>query len=329
MSKNRENVTWQSADKTWSTGFYDYYSTGDSGDDDYDDEWDVDYTDKFHWVSTGHASAYGAERAWDGANPGGGNGPIEYTPENAGNIAHLDDEAAQTYLASKTKGYTGYNQYPSYQGPAKERNIRFIATDLYKAKTEAARYTLDGYSNRPDERIPEWSKQVEAFEKSSTDSITVEALRGARKSYAEKLQSMIEAKKTSETRSFSTRYPSPDSRKRAFETKARIEKIEAEIAELNKPRAVAKKAPVKIVETAPSIKARTEKIEAKIVEINKPRTGSGKSYHISPTTGRPNQCTASKRACPYGGASDHYPSKEAARKGFEKKMGSGLGKLKK
>lgn len=43
-------------------------------------------------------------------------------------------------------------------------------------------------------------------------------------------------------------------------------------------------------------------------------------YHISPTTGRPNLCTANKRPCPVGGADDHYPTKEAARQGYENNM---------
>lgn len=52
-------------------------------------------------------------------------------------------------------------------------------------------------------------------------------------------------------------------------------------------------------------------------------------YHISPSTGNPNRCYANTKPCPLGGAEDHYPSKEAARKGFEKKQDSGLSGLKK
>jgi hypothetical protein len=72
MSKNRENVVWQSEDGTWGRGFYSFYSTGDPSDEDYDDEWDVEYDqDSFNWVSVGHATEEEAERAWNGANPGG------------------------------------------------------------------------------------------------------------------------------------------------------------------------------------------------------------------------------------------------------------------
>lgn len=41
-------------------------------------------------------------------------------------------------------------------------------------------------------------------------------------------------------------------------------------------------------------------------------------YHISPETGRPNQCRASVRVCPVGG--DHFDTKEDAREAYEKQM---------
>lgn len=48
-----------------------------------------------------------------------------------------------------------------------------------------------------------------------------------------------------------------------------------------------------------------------------------KKYHISPETGRPNQCTATVRGCKYaenGEMPEHYDSKEDARKGYESQM---------
>lgn len=39
------------------------------------------------------------------------------------------------------------------------------------------------------------------------------------------------------------------------------------------------------------------------------------NYHINQATGRPNKCTATKRACPVGG--QHYPSKEDAQDAIE------------
>lgn len=47
-------------------------------------------------------------------------------------------------------------------------------------------------------------------------------------------------------------------------------------------------------------------------------------YHISPKTGNPNRCYATKQACPLGGDDDHFPDKETARKAYEKEMESGV-----
>jgi hypothetical protein len=70
MSCNRENVTWQSKDGTWSNGHFDFYNVNEY-DEDFDYEWDVEYEfDRFHWVSTGHATPEAAENAWRGSNPG-------------------------------------------------------------------------------------------------------------------------------------------------------------------------------------------------------------------------------------------------------------------
>jgi hypothetical protein len=41
-------------------------------------------------------------------------------------------------------------------------------------------------------------------------------------------------------------------------------------------------------------------------------------YHISPTTGNPNRCSAKPGNCPFGDADKHFPDKESARKSFEK-----------
>lgn len=71
MSFHRENVIWQSADGTWSRGFFQTYDSG-PADEDWDPEWDVEYDfDELQWVSTGHASEEAAARSWNGANPGG------------------------------------------------------------------------------------------------------------------------------------------------------------------------------------------------------------------------------------------------------------------
>lgn len=102
MSTNRENVIWQSADGTWSRGFYDYYDTKSYDDEDYDYEWDVEYNyDTFTWVSAGHSTMEQARAAWKGANPGGAN-VIEYpgTGMNGEVLAPQFDEMAVACAAS-------------------------------------------------------------------------------------------------------------------------------------------------------------------------------------------------------------------------------------
>jgi hypothetical protein len=64
--------------------------------------------------------------------------------------------------------------------------------------------------------------------------------------------------------------------------------------------------------------------KASVSENSATRSSSSGKYHINPKTGRPNKCTASVRACPYGGEENHYPSKQEAQKGFEKIMKKNL-----
>lgn len=42
-------------------------------------------------------------------------------------------------------------------------------------------------------------------------------------------------------------------------------------------------------------------------------------YHITPSTGQPNVCTATVRACPVGGESEHYATREEAQAAYEQK----------
>ena len=86
MSKNRENTAWPAADGTWSIGFYDYHQLRGGDDDDFDDEWDVDYDySSFWWVSTGHPSADAAMDAYcrTNCNPGGGEVILDRTTSAA------------------------------------------------------------------------------------------------------------------------------------------------------------------------------------------------------------------------------------------------------
>lgn len=71
MSKNHENVVWQSKDKTWSIGFYEVFPAGFDLPEDYDPEWDVEYDySRFMFASTGHATEEQAIASWNGPNPG-------------------------------------------------------------------------------------------------------------------------------------------------------------------------------------------------------------------------------------------------------------------
>lgn len=91
MSLNRENIIWQSKDGTWNRGFYAFEPTGDTSSPDWDEEWDVDYTDEFNWVSTGHATKEAAWNSWHGANPGG-HSLLEYSRNTAKECAALDEK---------------------------------------------------------------------------------------------------------------------------------------------------------------------------------------------------------------------------------------------
>jgi hypothetical protein len=310
MSKNRENITWQSEDGKWNIGFYDFQENRDG--DDYDSEWDVDYNDKFHWVSAGHASAQQARNAWRGANPGGGS-EMAYSEANAKEILELDDQAAKTFLAARKKiGASSYSQYPSFEGTPKQRLLRFVARDLYQAKLEAAHYKLNDYANQPEELIPYWQEQLDKLDRSTATPEGLASIDAYRNEYAAKGQKMIEDWRDRKANSQRGWGAIPISSK----TIEFVNGLALEFEELRKPTSVTKSAPKKASATESTGEAQST-------------SGSGKRYHISPTTGRPNQCSAKLRACPFGGEADHYTTKDAARSAYEKKMGSGLGKLKK
>ena len=85
-------MTWERADGTWAIGFWDFYCPN-SFDEDFDFEWDVEYTDSFNWVSVGHSSpdAAMAEYCKTNANPGGSQ-IYTRTNENSAYIASLEDK---------------------------------------------------------------------------------------------------------------------------------------------------------------------------------------------------------------------------------------------
>jgi len=71
MSLNRENVVWETESGRWRCGHFDFYEVGDPFSEDFDPEWDVEYTDDFRWVSDEHDNAADAYEAYPGPNPGG------------------------------------------------------------------------------------------------------------------------------------------------------------------------------------------------------------------------------------------------------------------
>ncbi len=148
MSFHRENVTWQSEDGTWSLGFFEVYSY-DSGDDDYDPEWDVDYDyDSFQWVSTGHPTREAAGAAWDGSNPGG----TTVCPWDRieGDNEKYDDMAAKLWAESgpQRERYSWERTGP-VSGTPKRRVPRYLARDVAEALLGDASFKLQGYSNIP------------------------------------------------------------------------------------------------------------------------------------------------------------------------------------
>lgn len=281
MSQNRENTVWQSADKTWNIGFYEYYSTGD------DSEWDVEYTDKFNWVSTGHSNKDDAIHSWRGANPGS-HAVVEYSPETASKVFALDDKAAQAYEASVAEPRSGYRETPTYYGRPKKRAALFIAKDLYAAKLDVAQYKLGGYANLPNARIASWEKELEE--------------RLADTSFPANARAPIEREKQVYINNIATlasKYGgsmAPSERRRIAEV---LQDLEQEVKVLSEE--------LRVVESASS------------TDSAPPR------YHINPKTGRPNQCNASIR-CPFATASEHYGSKSEARAAYEQKMSTAVHK---
>lgn len=96
MSKNRENVVWQSMDKSWNIGFYEIIDNPSAwGHEDYDDEWDVDYTDSFALLLKNHPTSQSvitaADRRW--GNPGS-HTVYEYNRNTKDDIAHFEKLAA-------------------------------------------------------------------------------------------------------------------------------------------------------------------------------------------------------------------------------------------
>lgn len=142
MSFHRENVIWQSADGSWSRGFFTSFDAPGGGDDDFDPEWDVEYDfGSFQWVSTGHATEDAAWASWRGANPGGGN-ICRYddgTERDAAESVGYDDMAGALWESSEDRWRC--------HGTPKRRVPSRIARELGKVMLENASYKIGGYSN--------------------------------------------------------------------------------------------------------------------------------------------------------------------------------------
>jgi len=112
MSFHRENILWQSADGTWSHGFYECHeSYGGRGDDDdedsFDPEWDVEYNyGALEQASCGHPSEDAAFQSWRGANPGGST-VLPSDSDSAAEVAQLDDLAAELEDAQREQEASG------------------------------------------------------------------------------------------------------------------------------------------------------------------------------------------------------------------------------
>lgn len=163
MSFHRENIIWQSADGTWSRGFYETYDTGGYGDDDYDPEWDVDYDfGALQWVSTGYATEQVARESWDGANPGG-HSVLEWRDGQDEN-EKLDDMAAKLWAAHPpSPNRYSWERSHICNGTPKQRVPRYLAKDISEATVEAAHYKLGGYANLPTDVSAETAQLRERF----------------------------------------------------------------------------------------------------------------------------------------------------------------------
>lgn len=100
MSFNRRVVIWQSESGLWNIAGYDFYYTN-NDDEDFDPEWDVEYTDDFNFVSDGHRTQEDADNAWEGANYGGAE-IYEHGPENKSYCDVLDLKAKE-YLEQQAR----------------------------------------------------------------------------------------------------------------------------------------------------------------------------------------------------------------------------------
>lgn len=323
MSKNRENVTWQSKDGSWNIGFYDYHEVRGDDDEDYDSEWDVEYTDDFHWVSAGHPSAASAQRAWRGASPGGGE-EMSYNEATKDRSETYDDMAAKLY--SETRQPTGYSrtsQYATYEGTPKQRVVKYLADDYYTDKLREVSYAADGYSNGPDPRTERLGKELkDRLKTASAEELA--AASAVKANFMKKAEEKIEARANPPRSRFGGGgYYNPDGLRKKRQAIEKAKAILEDASKLSIPTKKAPKAAAKPVKKDAADPSKSSESSGGGGSAGGSSGGTAGKFHINPETGRANICRATKRPCEY--ASDgHYPDKGSARKAYESKMGDGL-----
>ena len=213
MSRNHENVVWQSPDGTWNRGMF--VTIPCYGDDCEDEthEWCTDFDqDAFEWVSSGHATERAALDSWDGANPGGhnGHGPYDELDERSREwVDQYEDMAAQLYenaaqRAREADGrggfYTGFggrftsNRSPAYwgyHGPPRQRSLKAITEDRNQTERAQFSYKLAGYANDVAEQLGALQKKVADRLATATDEER-RAYLDSQKSRRDALQEMLD-----------------------------------------------------------------------------------------------------------------------------------------
>lgn len=151
MSRNHENVIWQSKDKTWSLGlFYKERIYSNHSEDGMDDEYDYN---KFEFASVGHATERSALLSYSGPNTGGGT-VITYHRNDAKDITDYD-RMAQFFLNPKLAEAAAKKEFAKKKREhAKKLKEAFAENNDYKGydvtvviKLDKEPFTIIGISN--------------------------------------------------------------------------------------------------------------------------------------------------------------------------------------
>lgn len=293
MSKNHDNVTWQSADGTWSIGFYaeDYLDCGGNEEECGDEthEWCRQFDhDRFQFVSCGHASENDAHRAWPGVNPGSSTSMHPYTELSAAGrseIDALDDMAAQTfdrYAAEEAERHrTGERYYARWHGVSEHGAYgtpkRRTAAGLHQDHLTSLR---NHWSSRlgGNEPNPETLKRLKAQKDAKQTAIDAlpaqdpmrERIKGSSAAFHNWLEASAKSAQEREDREAAARrrlpmpgYMSPairaDSLRRVERSKRAKEAIEAALAAVTKSRATPTATSASPKKASPAKKAAAKK----------------------------------------------------------------------